>query len=276
MENKTSLLRIPDFKETLFKISKGVAIKEHHYFQIDSHIHDECEIYINLSGDISFFCNDRIYPMTRGDVLIAKPGDYHHCMYRSNAKHEHFWILFEYEQNRELWETFFKTPFKNVYRPTPEKKEKLITICDLLNNDNNSPGERLGLFFDILSIIRNSDSLESGDIIVPADKNFIEILDYINNHLYEKITVESISEAFFVSISTLERYFTKYTDCLPAEYIRRKKLIEASRLLKEGYSVSDTVSNLGYSDDSYFIEIFKKHFGMTPHKFKKKYHSKLQ
>ena len=56
----------------------------------ESHIHKECEVYINLSGDVSFEVENRIYPISRGSVIITRPYEYHHCIYRSNALHEYF------------------------------------------------------------------------------------------------------------------------------------------------------------------------------------------
>ena len=51
----------------------------------DSHIHNECEIYINLSGDVSFVVENKVYPIVPGSIIITRPGEYHHCVYHSNA-----------------------------------------------------------------------------------------------------------------------------------------------------------------------------------------------
>ena len=42
----------------------------------------------------------------------------------------------------------------------------------------------------------------------------------------------------------------------------------AKQLLEEGYSVADTCHELGYTDCSYFIRVFKRHMGMTPLKYR--------
>ena len=39
----------------------------------ESHIHNECEIYINISGDASFIVENRIYPVLPGSIIITKP-----------------------------------------------------------------------------------------------------------------------------------------------------------------------------------------------------------
>lgn len=58
--------------------------------QFEHHIHPECEIYLNLSGDVSFMVEDRIYPITAGSVIITRPHEYHHCIYHSDKRHRHY------------------------------------------------------------------------------------------------------------------------------------------------------------------------------------------
>lgn len=269
MKNQKKNLMIPNMQQTDFQI---IHVMPYETRQVPSdpppHIHQECEIYVNVSGDISFFCNEHIYPMTRGDILIARPGETHHCIYRSNASHEHYWILFNFEQNRHIWDCFFLAPFENVLRPEPSQKEELLDICRILNQENLSEGERFYYFFNLMTIIRNSHSVARADHLIPKD--FIAVLNYINQHIHEKLTVSAIAEECFISTSTLERYFMKFTNSRPSEYIRYKKLIKGAELLRQGCSVSQTVEQLGYSDQSYFIELFKKYFGTTPLQYKKR------
>ena len=52
--------------------------------QNETHIHKECEIYINLSGNVCFEVENRLYPVSRGSVIVTRPFEYHHCIYRSS------------------------------------------------------------------------------------------------------------------------------------------------------------------------------------------------
>lgn len=74
----------------------------------DSHIHEECEIYVNLSGDVSFVVENHIYPLKPGDIIITRPYEYHHCVYHSNKLHKHFWVLFSSSGNEHLFDIFYK------------------------------------------------------------------------------------------------------------------------------------------------------------------------
>ena len=46
-----------------------------------AHIHDLCEIYVNLSGNVSFVVERNLYKILPGDIIITKPYEYHHCVY---------------------------------------------------------------------------------------------------------------------------------------------------------------------------------------------------
>ena len=72
----------------------------------DDHIHEECEIYINLSGDVSFSVEGAVYPIMPGGVIITRPYEYHYRLYNSNKLHKHFWILFNPSGNEELLNVF--------------------------------------------------------------------------------------------------------------------------------------------------------------------------
>ena len=57
-----------------------------------------------------------------------------------------------------------------------------------------------------------------------------------------------------------------YTGISPVKYMHALKMSRAKELLIR-MSVTDTAFELGYETPSYFIRIFKDHFGYTPKKF---------
>ena len=51
-----------------FQIQYTETNQKMHFFEIDLHTHNEFELYINLSGDVSFLVENTLYPVSRGDV----------------------------------------------------------------------------------------------------------------------------------------------------------------------------------------------------------------
>ena len=53
----------------------------------DAHIHDYCEVYFNVSGNVSFAVENKVYPVNTGDIIISKPNEIHylHLSLRPNT-----------------------------------------------------------------------------------------------------------------------------------------------------------------------------------------------
>lgn len=233
-----------------------------------SHIHDKCEIYINLSGDVSFIVENNIYPIKPGDIIITRPFEYHHCVYHSNKLHKHFWILFSSAGNEELLSIFFNRKSGDSNRLTllPKDTEALLALCHRMTEKNCSDINQYYNFFKLMSLLRNADTPQNSEVEYPSD--IVCALNHINSNFSQEITIKEIAEKANVSINTLERHFQLFFNQSPSSYIRKKRLANAARLLSEGYSVTSASIESGFSDYSNFIVIFKKAYGITPFKYK--------
>ncbi len=235
------------------------------------HTHEECEIYINVSGDVSFMVEDNVYPIKPGSIIVTRPNEFHHCIYRSNALHKHFWILVSTGGNEKLFDFFFERGHgtKNLITPSPEDSRRIYMICKELLNVNLSEIEKYKLFFDLLAIIRAgvaSEVVFESDAL-PQDVGVVS--EFINANFTASISVSELAALAHVSVNTLERHFKAAFSVTPTEYILKKRLSYAQELLKHGYSVQEACEGCGFSDYSYFISVFKKTFNLTPLKYKK-------
>ena len=95
-------------------------------------------------------------------------------------------------------------------------------------------------------------------------------MTYINAHLDEKITVQSIADAVFVSTRMCYRMFREYLHIAPNEYIRSCRIRKACVLLnRDKVSVTEAAQRCGFDDSSYFARVFREMTGYTPLEFKK-------
>ena len=100
-------------------------------------------------------------------------------------------------------------------------------------------------------------------------KQVIKCIDYISQHLHEKITMEDMAEYVQLNETYLSKLFKKETGQAVSEYIRDKKVEEAMGLLRFSEKSSvEIAADLGFSSHSYFISIFKKVTGMTPKEYR--------
>lgn len=106
-------------------------------------------------------------------------------------------------------------------------------------------------------------------------KNLRLALDYIYDHLNERISVSDISEAVAISESQLRRDFQTYLSTTPSNFVQEKKIEFAkNRLVYSDITYVDLANDLGFASHSHFIKIFKQHTGMTPMEYRNKKYRK--
>jgi hypothetical protein len=100
-----------------------------------------------------------------------------------------------------------------------------------------------------------------------------ELKDIIQDQLDTILTLslKEISNSLNVHPAYLSREFSKYfSDLTFGEYIRKLRIEKAISLLNDPkYSLAEIAYLTGFSDQSHFTRIFKKHTGKSPAAFKK-------
>lgn len=99
-------------------------------------------------------------------------------------------------------------------------------------------------------------------------------LDYISDHLHERILVQDIADSLSCTVPYLSRVFNAEAGEPISSYIVRKKIEAAANMLQySDYSAADISSYLHFSSQSYFIKLFKKFIGITPKEYKERFYS---
>ena len=253
-----------------------------HYSEIDaestlnhneSHIHKECEIYLNLSGDVVFEVENHIYPVSRGSVIITRPYEYHHCIYRSNCQHRHYWITFSADQSEALLKMFFdrEKGKDNLIILDGAKLGEFCEILEELLEEGTDPLLRRIDFLRMFHILKQGTFAEEIGILEELPEDVKKVMEYIEEHLTEDITIQVLADVGGVSINTLERHFKEFFHMTPHAVLRKKRLLFSMRCLREGESVSNAAMKSGFTDYSNYIQLSRKEFGMTPLKYKQSF-----
>lgn len=239
------------------------------------HIHNCYEMYVNVTGEVSFLVNDRLYPLRRGDVVLCKPNAVHHCVYNKSCLTE-FFVLWVDAPDSKLFSFAEAEDFSPHLSFDDKTRDKIVTLLYKFNSAvkteaSDFPLKQTALLLQFLSILNDKASLiidDKSSEVLPDE--FQNLLKEFNERFLEFRTVDEFSERFFISPSTLTRWFRKYLHLSPKEYLEAKKLSHAKELLKNGKSVTEAGLETGFFDTSHFIAVFKKKFGETPFTFKKR------
>jgi AraC-like DNA-binding protein len=232
---------------------------------IGSHIHNCYEIYFNLSGNISFLVNNKIYPVEKGDIIFSRPDDVHVCIVHNKCIHEHFCLWITKECGDKLFPQDLK---KNFFHFSKTETETIFELISNINSEDIPEYEKASMILQIVFILSNKASSEPTRTIIPME--FQQVLDYIDCNFFQITCIGDLCRKFSISPSTLGRWFKKYVYLPPTELIKSKKLSFAKSLLDNGATVTDACIQSGFSDCSYFISVFKNKFGVTPLHYKQK------
>lgn len=210
--------------------------------------------------------NGKTFPIRKGDVLVACPGDKRQSTLHFSALFVHFGT--DDPAILELIRSIGGFHVGMKY----EKLEPLFTeICDTaLSFDTDS---------DILAAVKlvaflctiKKDCL-THPAAAPADPQrsvISEAIEYMRRNYAEPLTIERIAEHCSLSASYFYKLFLGTVHTTPYNYLLTLRLSAAKALLvTTGLSVSEIAAQCGFNSQAYFSDYFKKQTGMPPSRFR--------
>ena len=105
----------------------------------------------------------------------------------------------------------------------------------------------------------------SGDIRRKISQQTKKILDYLNEHYTEQISLQDVADYMGVSGTHVSRLIKNDIGETFITLLNKIRIKESIRLLRSGgYKVYEIAEMVGYSNYAYFYQIFKKHTGVSP------------
>ena len=90
------------------------------------------------------------------------------------------------------------------------------------------------------------------------------VVEYINGHLSETLTVQKLAAHHYVSPSSLSHIFKREIGISPHQFILRKRLMLAHHKILSGETVTDVAIQCGFHDYANFYKRYKAFFGKPP------------
>lgn len=100
-------------------------------------------------------------------------------------------------------------------------------------------------------------------------KNFWNVLEYIQNHYQENLTISKLCRVGMTNRKTLSKYFLEYSGVTPSKYIGDFRLHKSKYLLLQtDHKISEIALSVGFQDPLYFSSAFKKANGVSPRDYR--------
>lgn len=143
-----------------------------------------------------------------------------------------------------------------------------IQKCELMN----MPDKIMNLQYHM--ILAFTERVERIRLGKRPSKLATDVAKYIQHHLSEPITAESIAKEFYLSRPYLSRKFIEETGESLTDFILKEKTEEAKRLLRYSDKSLTAISNyLGFSSQGHFSRVFKRYANYTPGEYRNRYSS---
>ena len=152
------------------------------------------------------------------------------------------------------------------------KPDVIVTALQILDMGHKLGDDslrcRCAVFNLFAKLFQGITDVEQGPNIFLPQKD-IEQLSALKTIIEANFrTIESALDAcakIGITFSKANKGFKTLYSITVAKYIQHCKMVYAySSMQKMRYNVSECAFSIGYSNTSYFISTFKKHFGMTP------------
>lgn len=101
------------------------------------------------------------------------------------------------------------------------------------------------------------------------DERLVEILNYIQAN-YKTVTLEELSEKFYLSKPYLSKYIKEKSGMTFGEYVKKIRMAKAQALLKSGNMTIEKIAYaVGYQNVEHFNRLFKESYNLTPSQYRK-------
>ena len=226
----------------------------------ENHCHSLYEMIAVLEGDISVVLEGRCNRLNARQAILIPPITYHAVTANQAGSYQRVKALFDI------------TAVPAVLRGCLEEKtcipisfpaEQIDEFREIGTAENASFYEPLAhsLMIHLLyNVIRASSPPEP-----QGSNDFLkQIVPYIDKHLYEKITLDTLAAHTACSKSTVCHLFEEKMGISPKQYILQKKMAMANKLIREGVPPTQAAIQVGYNNYSAFYRAYRKFFRVTP------------
>ena len=257
------------------------------------HIHNSCEILIIEEGVTDYYIVDEKYHLDPGDVLVI--GSMHH---HARNMIELPYLRYGLTVNPDYYRSFifdsnllrvFETPTVEDYNRYCKKISKeyfdhLVSLIRLLYDEQKSDISanpmksqmEKALITEIAVTLYRAFRMNERRVIIDPyqEERMGKIRDYITTHYKERLSLETLSDIFYMHPSNISKYFHRYCGFTLNQYINTVRVYEAQKLLENtSLSIAVIAEEAGFGSVNNFIRQYKSLLKKTPERYRQEFRS---
>lgn len=234
------------------------------------HYHDFFKIIIFLSGKVVYNIEGKNYELKPSDIVLVAKDEIHKPIIDPDYEYERIVLYLSQSflrQDEKLSECFSvaKENHTNVMRLSNVDFSRLVELLHLAvkkEKTNEYAGKLLSGLHITEGLLLINESVHKNGLLfegsVSYDKKIVAVCEYINSHLSEEITVEILSDKFYISKYYLMRKFKEYTGITIHNYILEKRILLTKELTDSGEKITTACIDAGFKDYSTYLRAKKR------------------
>lgn len=254
-----------------YRIFRGENISFH------THFHQQLEIIYCVSGMIPVMIAGIEYLLEQGDVAVVFPNQ-QHCYQTKNEKNEEYILLFYPNQVEQFFsEWICKVPKIPVVRKDvfPEFFQDIWKQFMEVYEENKELYMFQAYAGLIAAHILPQMTLEPIEDLELSQEGGQAILNYVNQHFKEMITLKLVAKELGFTPLSLSRFFQDVLGIGFVEHVNSLRISYAKRLLRSSEStVSEIGFFCGFQSKRTFFRNFQKMCEQTPNEYRESVRNK--
>ena len=247
---------------------------------VSFHIHEEATFILIQSGLFLLEIHDKAYHLTQGDVFFVNEGIPYQTTMETDCKFLLVQANIDFEFTGKLRSEFrCLTHMDQDFAYYPNQSEIATILGESLKNivkENTEKKEGYSVFIKsellkIHAILYREGILQfPNETIEKSFRKLAPILNYIEDHYNEPITLETITKMFNIEKTYFCKFFKTNMNATFTQYLNTVRINKAKTLmLSANKSITEIAAETGFSSSSYFAEIFKRNVHCTPNQYQK-------
>lgn len=220
-------------------------------------------------GNLWLEINGQVHKAEAGDVIFFYPGD----TYKAHSDEggcTFLFIIFSIQLGNNI-DVLSNEQLSGLYHHPAVSERSLEFTKQYMEKFHQKECSTLKLYALFLDYF--ADFSTFAEFAVPfktasttMDSLLIhKILDYMNSHFTEDITVKELAQRASMSEKNFIRYFHFNVGISPKRYLIEQRMKYATELLADkDNSITDIAQAVGYSDPYCFSKAFRKYYGESP------------
>jgi len=256
-----------------------------HFSSVEEHSHAYTEVYLFCEGAVDMYINGTCHTLHTGDVLVLPAGTVHRALVRNGAEAYRrfvFWLSDDFcdtlrQEAEEYLYVFDQTRESGCYVYPMESlvynslRSKLTAILEELNSDSFGRDAKisLGVRELLLSLSREIHRRVNRSSKKEQYSSYQIITDYISEHLEEDLSLDALSERFFLNKFYIAHLVQENAGISLHKFITKKRLSACVNAMENGQSIVGCYTRFGFLNYSGFYRAFLKEYGCSPGAFRK-------